>query len=383
MRRRAFLAGATFAALPAIARAQLLGPQQARQLTMGVSVTLSGPRANFGQEVVRGVQAAIDETNRFSPPIGRAFGIRAFDDQNAGNIATTNVAIAAADPSIVAMIGNLSADVTLQALPQYANANFALVVPTVTADAITARGFRNVFRLPTKDSTEGVLFARAVLQGRKPMAVVAVTIDGDYGGDVARAFTDQAKADKHDAQTITLPNGFDPGTVGEKLFKLGAAYIFLCGKMERLGPIADALRTAGYKGEFGASDGFFTQATIDKFAKPLDGALVASSFPPLNRIPSIFQLYNDFSHYVGNITAFSAYGYAAAQLIISAAGRTGIPNRVGILNTLQRSGSYNTIVGQYSFNFLGDATLPNIYLYTVSKDGFNFAKPAFSTGFVL
>ncbi|MDQ2866177.1 MAG: branched-chain amino acid ABC transporter substrate-binding protein [Candidatus Eremiobacteraeota bacterium] len=383
MRRRAFLAAAAAAGAPVFVRGQTFPTQQARQLTVGVSVPLSGPRAQYGQEVVRGVQAAIDETNRFITPLQRAYGIRAFDDQNSGNIATTNVAIASADPSIVAMIGNLSADVTLQALPQYANANFALIVPTITADAITSRGFHNVFRLPTKDSTEGVLFARAVLQGRKRMPVVAITIDGDYGADVARGFIDQAKADKHDAQTTVLPDGFDPGTIVEKLRALAASYIFLCGKPDRLGPLAHGLRASGYKGEFGASDGFYTQTTIDKFAKPLDGALVASSLPPLGRIPSIFQYYNDFSRYVGAITAFSAYGYAAMQLLIAAAGRTSVPNRFGILNTLQNRGTYNTIVGPYSFNFSGDATFANIYLYAVASDGFKFAKPAIATGFVV
>ncbi len=383
MRRRTFLAGSAAALSPVLASAQIFPNGQLRQSTIGVSVPLSGPLANYGRDVVRGVEAAIDETNRFTAPLTRAFGIRALDDQNSGAIATTNVSIAAADPSIVAMIGNLTADVTLQALPQYANANFPLIVPTVTADSITSRGYHNIFRLPTKDSTEGVLFARAVLRGRKDGLILAVAIDGDYGTDVARGFTDQAKSDKRDADQVTLPNGFDPGSVAEGLLKRKPQYIFLCGKADRLGPFADTLRTAGYRGDFGASDGFYTQNTIDTFAKSLDGALVASAFPPLNRVPSIFQLFNDFQHYAGSITAFSAYGYAAAQIVIAAVQRTSSTTRFSLLTALQRNTPYNTIVGQYSFNFTGDATLPNIYLYTVKPDGFEFSKPAVPTGFVL
>ena len=382
MRRSAFLA-AVAAGVPALARAQTFGGQYARQLTLGVNVTLSGPRANFGGDVVRGVQAAIDEANRFTTPLQRSFGIRAFDDQNAGNIATTNVAIAAADPSIVAMIGNLSADVTLQALPQYANANFALIVPTVTADSITARSYRNVFRLPTRDSSEGVLIARSLLQGRKKTTAVVFTVDGDYGADVARGFSDQAKADKHDVQSIVLPASFDPGAPIEQLRGTTATFVLFCGKPERLAPIAAGLRAGGYKGDFAASDGFYTQATIDTFARALDGSLVASSLPPLERIPSIFEIFNDFSRSVGAITAFSAYGYAAAQLVIAASGRTTVPNRIGLLDTLQRTGTYSTIVGPYSFNFSGDAMIPNVYFYTVTPDGFKFAKPAIANGFVV
>ncbi len=316
MRRRSFLAGSAAALTPAIARAQFYPSTQLRQVTIGVSVPMSGPLANYGREVAKGVEAAIDETNRFTSGLQLAFGIRTFDDQNSGAIATANVSIAAADPSIIAMIGNLTADVTLQALPQYANANFALIVPSVTADSITSRGFRNIFRLPTKDSSEGMLFARTVLPRHKTISTIAVTVEGDYGSETARAYVDQAKSDKHDASQMTLPNGFDPGSVSEDLLKRAPSYVFLCGKADRLGPFAETLRAAGYKGDFGASDGFYTQTTIDKFAKALDGAFVASSFPPLDKVPSIFQIFNDFQHFAGSISAFSAYGYAAAQIVI-------------------------------------------------------------------
>jgi hypothetical protein len=40
------------------------------------------------------------------------------------------------------------------------------------------------------------------------------------------------------------------------------------------------------------------------------------------------------------------------------------------------------MVGQYSFNYAGDATLPNVYLFTLTADGFNFYRPAFENGFV-
>ena len=383
MRRRAFLAGTAAALGPSIAGAQILPNGQPRQATIGVSVPMSGPLGNYGHEVAKGIAAAIDETNRFTTPLQRSFGIRTFDDQNSGAIATTNVSIAAADPSIVAMVGNLTSEVTLQALPQYANANFALIIPTVTADAVTSRGYRNVFRLPTKDTTEGVLFARTVLPRHKSMTVVSLAIDGDYGTEVARGFANQAQLDKHDADSITLPAKFDPGAQAEALAKRNPDYIFLCGKVDRLGPFAETLRTAGYKGEFGASDGFYTQTTIDKLASTLDGALVASVFPPLDKAPSIFQFFNDFQHYVGSITAFSAYGYAAAQLIISAVQRSTNPNRFGVLTTLQQNGTYNTILGQYSFTFTGDASVPNIYLYSVKADGFKFVKAAVPTGFIV
>jgi len=385
MRRRAFIAAGAAATLaPRIARAQFTGPVL-QQLTIGVSVPLSGALAAFGKNVVQGVQAAVDETNRFTVSLRQSFGVRSFDDQNNGQIAVTNAQIAQADPSIIGMVGNLTAPVTLTALPAYANANFAIVVPTVTADVITSRGYRNIFRLPTKDSTEGQLMARTLLPQHAAVSAVALTTNGAYGPDVAQGFVQYAKSSHHDAAVVTIDaNHIDPAAASKECLAFKPTHIFLAGKPDDLCPVVEALRLEGYTGAFSASDGFYNQSTIENYAKLLDGVSVASVMPPLDRIPSIFQLLRDFQGEVGSVNAFSAYGYAAAQLLIFASQRSNATTRFTLLNTIQEQPSgFSTIVGQYSFNFNGDAILANVYLYTIGKDGFTFDRAAIPSGFVV
>jgi ABC-type branched-subunit amino acid transport system substrate-binding protein len=105
--------------------------------------------------------------------------------------------------------------------------------------------------------------------------------------------------------------------------------------------------------------------------------------PPLDRVPSVVAYIGDFRNEVGAVTAFSAYGYASAQLLIQASQRLNATNRYQILQQLQQGGTYSLLVGQYSFNYAGDATLPNVYLFTMSEDGFKYSKPAFANGFVV
>lgn len=388
MKRRAFVTATLAAGAASLGRvrAQVYNPQQpfAQQLTLGVNVTLSGPLGKYGAEVVKGVQAAVDETNRYTPPIGRVFGLRTFDDRNQAALAASNVEVAAADPSVVGMIGNLTAPMTLAALSRYANANFALVVPTVTADAVTRRGYHNVYRLPANDSDSGRLFASGALQGQRGVATIALALDGDYGYDVARGFVQQAKADRHPSDVLLFPKDkTDPADAAKTVLDRAPGYVFLAGKTAALGPIAEALRLAGFGGNFGASDGFYDVATIATYAKTLAGALVASPLPPLERIPSIVALLSDFEREVGQVTAFSAFGYAAAQLLISASQRTNATTRYTLLDTLQRGGAFSTLVGNFNFNINGDPLIPDIYLYTVGAKGFTYARPAVRTGFVV
>lgn len=352
------------------------------QTNIGVNVPLTGPLGQFGSQIVKGAQACVDETNRFTPSITRFWGLRTLDDQNNSTVATSNVFVAASDPSVMGMIGNLTVDTTLAALPQYANANFALVIPSVTADVVTRRGFRNIFRLPTKDSSAGQLFARSVL-AKHDGTIITLSTDGDYGADVANGLVSQAKANRRDADNINVLATNSPENIAAVVIKRNANFVFLAGKPDRFGPIAQALRKQGYKGDFGASDGFFTGTVIDPYGDALNGALVFSSTPPLDRIPSMLSLIRDFQGEVGGIDGFEAFGYAAAQLIIQAAGRANARDRFTLLTQMQQGGAYNLLVGQYAFNFSGDATLPNIYLYRLTPKGFTFEKSAVPSGFVV
>ena len=392
--RRTFLAAAAGAAASAVAPASaqvLVTPNPAppngqiflRQLTIGINVTLSGALQKYGEEVIRGVQAAVDEANLYTPSALYVWAWRAFDDQNSTALARSNVSSAAADPTILGMIGNLTAPMTLDALSQYANQNFALVVPTITADAITRRGYHNVYRLPANDSSSGQLFASGALK-KQDSPCIAVALDGDYGYDVARGFVQQAKTDRHAADVLLFPQGkTDPAAASRTVLDRNPAYVFLAGKTADLGPIAEALRLAGYTGEFAASDGFYNPETIDRYARVLDGAYVASSLPPLQRVPTSVYLLNDFERKVGAITAFSAYAYAAAQLIMAAQQRANATSRFSLLTSMQQGGTFTTLVGQFRFNISGDPLIPDIYFYSVHKEGFKYERPAIRTGFVL
>lgn len=393
MKRGPFIAAAAATAAGSLAKraaAQVVGPQPIvpqqqflQQLTIAVNVTLSGTLGKYGQEVVKGVQAAVDEQNRFNAPIAHVWGMRALDDRNDPGLAASNINVAAADFTVIGLIGNLTAPMTLAALSRYANLGFAVIVPTVTADAVTKRGYHNVYRLPAKDSTSGRLFAQTALEGKRGVSALAVSFDGDYGSDVANGFVAQARINRHPADALIFPlNSTDPTQAAHTVLDRAPGYVFLAGKSAEMGPIADALRAAGYTGDIGAADGFYSYDTITKYGHTLDGALVASPMPPVERVPSAVQLLTDFEREVSQITTQSAFGYAAAQLMIAAAQRDNASSRQSLLISLQSGGTFTTLVGQFAFNIAGDPLIPNIYLYKVTPDGFKFVRPAVRTGFV-
>ena len=387
MKRRSFLssAAATAAAvvIPTAARAQLINPQYQQQLTIAVNVPLSGERASAGREVAYGVQAAIDETNRYGGSFGSAFTMRTFDDMDALAQSMLNVQFASADSTIVATIGGFDGSVITATLQNYANTQMPLLIPGSTADSVTGRGYRNVWRLPTKDSTEGELFARFIASRGKPKLAVAVTQDGDYGADVTQGFIDQGRSAGFHVEIYTMPaNKTDFAGAAKNVLQVKPDLVYLCGQTGDMGPLIPALQQAGYKGKFGASQGFYNGATLDKYADAFSGGYISTSFPPLERAPDVANVLSDFRQRYP-VTSLSAFSYAAAQIVISAVRRVGATSRLATLSALQSPITYNTLVGAFQFAPTGDQIDPNLYFYTVQDGKFRFVAASHPSQFIL
>src|SRR5947209_5149860 len=120
MKRRHFL-GTTAGAAWLLSGARASAQSFQQQVTIGVAGPLTGPRSDAGLQLVDGVRAAVNETNNTIGSFGTAFAFRTFDDQDALAQIIQNAQFAAADPSVVAMIGGLDGSLTTAALPTIAN----------------------------------------------------------------------------------------------------------------------------------------------------------------------------------------------------------------------------------------------------------------------
>lgn len=374
----AALAGA---ALPSAARAQI--HPFAQQLKLAVNVPLSGDRAGAGREIASGVQAAIDETNQLGGSYSTAYVMRTFDDLDALAQAMVNVQFAASDSTVLAVIGGFDGSLITAALSSYANQQMPLIVPGSTADSITGQGYRNVWRLPTKDTTEGQLHALFVARRMRPKTALAVTQDGDYGPDVAHAFVDQAKSLKVDADGFQFPyEKPDYAAAARRIVAKKPDYVLLCGTSDAMGPLIPAMHDAGFAGKLGATQGFYNKPTLTKYADAFAGGYISTSFPPLERAPDVLNALTDFrARYP--VTALSAFAYAAAQIVIAASKRTGANNRLTTMTALQAPSSYNTIVGSFQFTPTGDPLDPNLYFYQVVDGKFKYVAPYHPTSFLL
>jgi branched-chain amino acid transport system substrate-binding protein len=352
-------------------------------LRLAVVCPQSGVDAAVGRQLVMGVRAAVDYYNNLRSPFDRALLYEAYDDHNTAADAVVQASFATGNPDTLATIGHLSAPSTLAALPTYNSYQMPLIVPTVTDDRITAQGYRNVFRLPTKDSDEGGLVAQyAIATGSKAPHVVSQ--DGDYGPVVADGFVRKA-ASLHlsAAQTRFSLEKPDFDRAAADVIAHAPDCVAFAGNVDDMGPLLPMLRLKRYTGRFIATQGFFDGTTVAKYAKEAEGMVVSSSVPYYPLAPTTANDVSDYTARYGPLTPVAAYGYAAVQVIMLAQRRSGALSRPLMTRAFATGGSFDTVTGSYTFGGSGDPFDPNCYFYVVRDGKFAYDRQAHRSGFML
>jgi ABC-type branched-subunit amino acid transport system substrate-binding protein len=83
------------------------------------------------------------------------------------------------------------------------------------------------------------------------------------------------------------------------------------------------------------------------------------------------------------MTPVAAFGYAAAQMIVTLVRRTGANNRLALARALNAPGLQDTIVGSFSFAPTGDPLDPEVYFYAVHSAKWDYSHAARPTAFLL
>jgi branched-chain amino acid transport system substrate-binding protein len=360
------------------------GQQVAPVASVAVLGPMSGKDASLGQQLANGVRGAFDDANGLGGGMDHFWSLRTFDDQDTLANALLVARFAIDDQNQSAAIGHLGSTITSQVIRYYSDANMALIVPATTADGVTSQGYRNVFRLPTKDSTEGILHAKFVKAEKRGTKIGVVYLDGDYGPDVARTFLRQTAGDRLSPFEVKLPADHpDFGAAAGTIVGQNADLVFLAGLAPALGPLIPALRNAGWKGQLDASAGFFDAGLWPSYGKQVDGIVVSSSMPPLQIVPAALAVKTQYEQRYGAMTPIAAFAYASAQIFITAVRRFGSTQRISVLRAIAQPIAIDTLVGSFTFDPFGDPLDPNVYFYLLENGAWHYVRAAHPSSYIV
>lgn len=176
-------------------------------IKIGVAQPLTGNLAALGQDLLNGVNLAVEELNKEGFNInGKPVTIEVMAvDDHANPQTGKEVAQSLVDAGVVAVIGHLNSGVSIAAAPIYAEKHVAQLAIS-TNPKFTQLGFNNVFRLVANDNLQALAMG-SFSASQFSATRYAVLDDGTpYGKDLANgAAVELTKANK----TVVMRQSFD------------------------------------------------------------------------------------------------------------------------------------------------------------------------------
>ena len=331
---------------------------------------LTGPQAHLGKDNDNGARLAIEEMNAKGVTIGGAkvrFEMVSEDDQ-ADPKTGTIVAQKLVDTKVSGVIGHLNSGTTIPASKIYSDAGIPQISPSATAVAVTAQGYKTIFRTMANDAQQGKVLGEYALKiGAKKIAIIDDRTA--YGQGLADEFEKAAKAAGGTivGREFTNDKATDFRAILTSVKAKRPDLVFYGGMDAQAGPMAAQMKSLGIKGKFLGGDGAQSVEFIKLAGAAAEGVIASSPGLPLENMPGSKEFKDKFTAKYGAIQIYAPYAYDATRTLIEAmmkADSTEPAKYLPELAKIQRQG----VSGPIAFDEKGDLRNGPITLYVV-KDG--------------
>ncbi len=332
----------------------------AEELRLGMSTALSGPTAELGREMQRGVLAGLERANRAGGVQGRRLRLISLDDGYEPTRTAPNMRRLIEQDQVLAVIGNVGTPTAIAAIPLAREHRTLLFAPFTGAGLLRRdppdRYVINV-RASYAEETAAMVDALVNEGGLRPEEVAFFTQRDGYGdagyvGGFAalkrHGLKDEARVlhVRYPRNTLAVENALADLLLAEptpRAIILVGAYA-PCAKFIRLA------REHGLEALF-LNVSFVGSSALARELGPLPVEVLVTQVVP-DPLDTSLPLVRDYLADLGQLDAkaspnfISLEGYLAARILLAALERLdGSPDREGLINALEGLGSFDLGLG--------------------------------------
>jgi len=357
----------------AIAVATALGVSTFAQadVKIGVAGPMTGANASFGEQYMKGAQAAADAINAAGGVNGEKIVLTAYDDACEPKQAVA-VANKAASDKVAGIVGHFCSSSTIPASEVYDEAGIIAITPGSTNPTVTERGLSAMFRMCGRDDQQGIVagdYIVDVLKGKK----IAVINDKDtYGKGLADATAKQltSRGVKPVLEEGLTRGEKDFSALVTKIRSVGADVVYFGGLHPEAGPLVRQMREQGLKDvKFMSDDGIVTDELVTTAggAQYVDGVYMTFGADP-RMLPDSKAVVDSFRKSGYEPEGYTLYAYASVQAL--AAGFNGAKSNKGEdAAKFLKAHPVKTVMGEKSWDAKGDLKVSDYVVYQWDKDG--------------
>ncbi|EJM14960.1 ABC-type branched-chain amino acid transport system, periplasmic component [Pseudomonas sp. GM21] len=362
--KKGFLALAVAAALGVSAFAQA-------DVKIGVAGPMTGANAAFGEQYMKGAQAAADAVNASGGVNGEKIVLVKGDDACEPKQAVT-VAKDLTNQKVAGVVGHFCSSSTIPASEIYDEAGIIAITPGSTNPAVTERGLSAMFRMCGRDDQQGIVAGDYIVDVLKGKKVVVLHDKDTYG---------QGLADATKAQLVkrgVTPVLYEGLTRGEKDFSTivtkirgaGADVVYFGGLHPEAGPLVRQLREQGLKDvKFMSDDGIVTDELVTTAGGPqfVDGVLMTFGADP-RLLPESKAVVDAFRKAGTEPEGYTLYAYASVQALAAAFNGAKSNSGEKAAEWLKKN-PVKTVMGEKTWDAKGDLKVSDYVVYQWDKDG--------------
>ena len=362
--KKGFLALAVATALGVSAFAQA-------DIKIGVAGPMTGANAAFGEQYMKGAQAAADAVNAAGGVNGEKIVLVKGDDACEPKQAVT-VAKDLTNQKVAGVVGHFCSSSTIPASEIYDEAGIIAITPGSTNPQVTERGLSAMFRMCGRDDQQGIVAGDYIVDVLKGKKVVVLHDKDTYG---------QGLADATKAQLVkrgVTPVLYEGLTRGEKDFSTivtkirgaGADVVYFGGLHPEAGPLVRQLREQGLKDvKFMSDDGIVTDELVTTAGGPqfVNGVLMTFGADP-RLLPDSKTVVDEFRKKGTEPEGYTLYAYASVQTL-AAAFNGAKSNKGEDAAKWLKAHPVKTVMGEKSWDSKGDLKVSDYVVYQWDKDG--------------
>ncbi|AYQ92658.1 branched-chain amino acid ABC transporter substrate-binding protein [Burkholderia gladioli] len=289
---------------------------------IGFAAPLTGTQSNYGTDMQKGVQLAIDDVNATKPVIGGkpvTFTLDSQDDQADPRTGTT-VAQRLIDDGVSGIIGHFNSGTSIPASDLYERAGLPQV-SMATSPQYTARGYKTTFRLLTSDAQAGRIVGSYVVNTLHYKRVAIIDDRTAYGQGIADEF---AAAVQKAGGTIvkrdfTNDKALDFSAILTNLKGMNPDAVFYGGGDAQSSPMIRKMRQLGIKAAFVTGEMSKSPTFLKVGGEAAEGAIVYMGGLPKEKMPGFAGFEQRYkARFKEEVVTYSPYSYDGTIALLTA-----------------------------------------------------------------
>ena len=341
---------------------------------IGFAAPLTGPQSNYGIDMQKGAQLAVDDFNATNPTIGGKpvkFVLEAEDDQADPRTGTT-VAQRLIDENVRGIIGHFNSGTSIPASDLYDHAGLPQI-SMATSPQYTARGYKTTYRLLTSDSQAGSIMGTYVVKTLKYRRIAIIDDRTAYGQGIADEFANavQAAGGTVIKRDFTNDKALDFAAILTNLKGMNPDAIFYGGGDAQSSPMIRKMRQLGIGSAFITGEMSKSPTFLKVGGSAAEGAIVYMGGLPNQRMPGFksFETRYEARFHESPVT-YAPYSYDGTIALLTAMKNANSTDPKVYTPFLQKTDLNGVTSSDIAYDSKGDLKDAPVTIYKVQQGGF-------------